>query len=71
MKINFQVPPKHLDEKMVYNILKDYKMLNCEVLVRDENATVDDCKNDLPCKFMFHYRNLQTVLVLQYVLKAY
>jgi ribosome-interacting GTPase 1 len=42
MKINFQVPPKHLDEKMVYNILKDYKMLNCEVLIRDENVTVDD-----------------------------
>ncbi|KAL6160348.1 Ribosome-interacting GTPase 2 [Exserohilum turcicum] len=42
MKINFQVPPKYIDEKMVYNILKDYKILNCEVLVRDENATVDD-----------------------------
>lgn len=36
MKITFQTPPKNLDEKMVYNILKDYKMLNCEVLVRDE-----------------------------------
>ncbi|KAI9721485.1 MAG: Ribosome-interacting GTPase 2 [Candelaria pacifica] len=42
MKITFQAPPKHIDEKMVYNILRDYKMLNCEVLVRDENATVDD-----------------------------
>ena len=42
MKIAFQSPPKSLDEKMVYNILRDYKMLNCEVLVRDENATVDD-----------------------------
>ncbi|KAI9760200.1 MAG: Pre-mRNA-splicing factor [Chaenotheca gracillima] len=42
MKITFQAPPKNLDEKMLYNILKDYKMLNCEVLVRDENATVDD-----------------------------
>ncbi|EEP79529.1 GTP-binding protein 1 [Uncinocarpus reesii 1704] len=42
MKITFQAPPKNLDEKMVYNILRDYKMLNCEVLVRDENATVDD-----------------------------
>jgi ribosome-interacting GTPase 1 len=42
MKINFATPPKHLDEKMLYNILKDYKMLNCEVLIRDENATVDD-----------------------------
>ncbi|KAL8909585.1 MAG: hypothetical protein Q9207_000083 [Kuettlingeria erythrocarpa] len=42
MKITFQSPPKNLDEKMLYNILRDYKMLNCEVLVRDENATVDD-----------------------------
>ncbi|KAI9700413.1 MAG: Ribosome-interacting GTPase 2 [Candelina mexicana] len=42
MKITFQAPPKYIDEKMVYSILRDYKMLNCEVLVRDENATVDD-----------------------------
>ncbi|KAI4130511.1 MAG: hypothetical protein LQ347_003345 [Umbilicaria vellea] len=42
MKITFQSPPKYLDEKMLYNILRDYKMLNCEVLVRDEHATVDD-----------------------------
>lgn len=42
MKITFQSPPKNLDEKMLYNILRDYKILNCEVLVRDENATVDD-----------------------------
>ena len=38
MKITFQSPPKTLDEKMLYNILRDYKMLNCEVLVRDENG---------------------------------
>ncbi|KAL1957664.1 hypothetical protein VTO42DRAFT_5641 [Malbranchea cinnamomea] len=42
MKITFQSPPKNLNEKMIYNILRDYKILNCEVLVRDENATVDD-----------------------------
>ncbi|KAI5310244.1 Ribosome-interacting GTPase 2 [Ascosphaera atra] len=42
MKITFQNPPKNVDEKMLYNILRDYKMLNCEVLVRDENVTVDD-----------------------------
>ncbi|EKJ73270.1 hypothetical protein NXS19_008717 [Fusarium pseudograminearum] len=42
MKITFSSPPKRLDEKMLYNILRDYKILNCEVLVRDENATVDD-----------------------------
>ena len=38
MKITFQSPPKKLDEKMLYNILRDYKILNCEVLVRDENG---------------------------------
>ncbi|KAL2219883.1 GTP binding protein Gtp1 [Thermoascus aurantiacus ATCC 26904] len=42
VKITFQTPPKHLDEKMIFNILRDYKILNAEVLVRDENATVDD-----------------------------
>ncbi|CCX12566.1 Similar to Ribosome-interacting GTPase 2; acc. no. P53295 [Pyronema omphalodes CBS 100304] len=42
MKITFMSPPKNLDEKMIYNILRDYKILNCEVLVRDENCTVDD-----------------------------
>ena len=38
MKITFQNPPKNLDEKMLYNILRDYKILNCDVLVRDENG---------------------------------
>lgn len=42
MKISFASPPKYIDEKLVYNILRDYKILNCEVLVRDENVTVDD-----------------------------
>lgn len=42
MKITFQSPPKNLDEKMLYNILRDYKMLNCEVLVRDENGNCID-----------------------------
>ena len=43
MKITFQSPPKNLDEKMLYNILRDYKMLNCEVLVRDENGGSFTC----------------------------
>ncbi|KAL1851160.1 Ribosome-interacting GTPase 2 [Paecilomyces lecythidis] len=42
MKITFQTPPKNIDEKMISNILRDYKLLNCEVLIRDEYATVDD-----------------------------
>lgn len=27
MKITFQATPKYLDQKMLYNILRDYKML--------------------------------------------
>ncbi|KAI5803757.1 GTP binding protein Gtp1 [Geopyxis carbonaria] len=42
MKIAFTSPPTQLDEKMIYNILRDYKILNAEVLVRDEHATVDE-----------------------------
>lgn len=38
MKITFQSPPKYLDEKMIFNILRDYKLLNCEVLVRDDHG---------------------------------
>lgn len=38
VKITFQTPPKNLDEKMLYNILKDYRILNAEVLIRDENG---------------------------------
>lgn len=41
MKITCTSPTKNIDERMMYNILKDYKMLNCEVLIRDENITVD------------------------------
>lgn len=40
MKITFQTPPKYLDEKMLYNVLRDYKILNCEVLVRDEYGRI-------------------------------
>lgn len=40
MKITFQSPPKVLDEKIIFNVLRDYKILNCEVLVRDENGKI-------------------------------
>lgn len=42
VKTTFMVPNPHLDDKMIYNILRDYKILNADVLVRDEDATVDD-----------------------------
>ena len=38
VKITFQAQPKNLDQKMLYNILKDYRILNAEVLIRDENG---------------------------------
>ena len=44
MKITFQTPPKNLDEKMISSVLRDYKMLNCEVLVRDENGNSSSYK---------------------------
>jgi len=49
MKITFQNPPKYLDEKMLYNILRDYKMLNADVLIRDENGM-----------HHFHYKYVDT-----------
>jgi ribosome-interacting GTPase 1 len=50
MKITFQTPPKNgLDEKMLYNILRDYKILNCEVLVRDENGMYRELSNFIIC----------------------
>lgn len=42
VKLNSITPPKYLDEKMVTAILKDYKIHNADVLVKDENVTVDD-----------------------------
>ena len=48
MKITFQSPPKIIDERVIHNILKDYKMLNCEVLIRDENGMPTIC-DDWSC----------------------
>ncbi|ODV82641.1 hypothetical protein CANARDRAFT_10374 [[Candida] arabinofermentans NRRL YB-2248] len=42
IKLNSMTPPKNIDEKLVSSILKDYKIHNADVMVRDENVTVDD-----------------------------
>ena len=42
VKMNSITPPKHLDEKIVAALLKDYKIHNADVLIRDENVTIDD-----------------------------
>lgn len=42
VKMNLTTPPKYLDEKIVTAVLKDYKIHNADVLIRDENVTIDD-----------------------------
>ncbi|CCF60454.1 hypothetical protein KAFR_0K00980 [Kazachstania africana CBS 2517] len=43
IKINFQSPPQNnLNENVIKLLLKDYKIHNAEVLVRDSNCTIDD-----------------------------
>lgn len=42
IKLNSINPPKYLDEKVVAGLLKDYKVHNADVLIRDENVTIDD-----------------------------
>jgi small GTP-binding protein len=42
LKFNSVAPPKYLDEKMVGSILRDYKIHNAEVLIRDVDVTVED-----------------------------
>lgn len=42
VKFNSISPPKHLNEKICYSLLKDYKIHNADILVRDENCTIED-----------------------------
>ena len=63
MKITFSAPPKYLDEKMLYNILRDYRMLNCEVLVRDENGILTFAASQIcPPMLMFHTAKIDQFL---------
>lgn len=42
VKLNSISPPKYLDEKIVSGLLKEYKIHSADVLIRDENVTIDD-----------------------------
>ncbi|ODV91697.1 hypothetical protein CANCADRAFT_273 [Tortispora caseinolytica NRRL Y-17796] len=42
IKVSSTAPPKYLDEKQIASILRDYRVHNADVLIRDENVTVDD-----------------------------
>lgn len=62
IKMNALTPPKYLDERMVSNILKDYRVHNADVMIRDENVTVDDLIdvineesiNYIPCLYAYN-----------------
>lgn len=42
IKVNCLTTPKNIDAKMIFNILKDYKIHNADVMIRDDTVTVDD-----------------------------
>lgn len=42
IKVNATSPPKFVNDKLVAAVLKDYKVHNADVLIRDENVTIDD-----------------------------
>lgn len=61
MKITFQNPPKNVDEKMLSSILRDYKMLNCEVLIRDDNS------EQIAPRLCFNVANVSEVTVDDFI----
>ncbi|ANB13642.1 Rbg2p [Sugiyamaella lignohabitans] len=62
LKFNATSPPKYLDEKMVGNILRDYKIHNADVLIRDPEVTVEDFidvinanhRSYIPCLYCYN-----------------
>lgn len=62
LKFNSLTPPKYLDEKMVGSILRDYKIHNAEVLIRDPEVTVEDFidvinikhRSYIPCVYCYN-----------------
>lgn len=62
LKFNATSPPKYLNERLVGDILKDYKIHSAEVLVRDENCTVEDFidvinathRSYIPCLYCYN-----------------
>lgn len=42
VRLSAMSTPKYLDERIVSAVLKDYKIHNADVIVRDEDATIDD-----------------------------
>lgn len=62
LKFNSTSPPKYLDEKMVGSILRDYKIHNADVLLRDPEITVEEFidvinakhRSYIPCLYAYN-----------------
>ena len=52
ISFNSTVPLTHLDEKIVFRVLQEYKMHNADILFK-EDATVDDFIDVLEVRAMF------------------
>ncbi|KAL6946884.1 Ribosome-interacting GTPase 2 [Hanseniaspora vineae] len=68
VKITFTSPPQGaLNEKSIKMLLKDYRIHNADVLVRDENCTIDDfidILNDSHCNYikcLYAYNKIDAV----------
>lgn len=62
IKVTFAQPPQKLDEKMIASILRDYRIMNADVLVRDPEVTVEDFidvineqhRSYIPCLYCYN-----------------
>ncbi|KAH3899100.1 Ribosome-interacting GTPase 2 [Saccharomycodes ludwigii] len=68
IKVNFLSPPKaNLTEEAIKLLLKDYRIHNAEVLVRDDKCTIDDfidILNDKHCNYikcLYAYNKIDSV----------
>ncbi|GMM50927.1 Rbg2 protein [Starmerella bacillaris] len=62
VRVTFVQPPVNLDDKMVSGLLRDHRILNADVFIRDPNATMDDLidavnikhRSYIPCLYCYN-----------------
>lgn len=62
IKYNATSPPKYIDEKMITSLLRDYKIHNADILIRDPEVTVEDFidtinsahRSYIPCLYCYN-----------------
>lgn len=67
IRVTYMQQPGNLDDKMITSILKDYKILNADVLIRDPDVSVEDfidVINEKHCSYipcLFCYNKIDAV----------